>query len=79
MFAFPLYIEIDVIEVLVSLTSLAGFPKMLYYGEFKEGKGKILVLELVGPSLMDILEQKNLDTFSLKTVLLLGIQIVSII
>lgn len=52
---------------------------MLYYGGFKEGKGKILVLELVGPSLMDIIEQKNVDTFSLKTVLLLGIQIVSII
>lgn len=68
-----------ILNLFLVLTSLAGLPKMLYFGEFNEGKGNILVLELVGPSLMDILEQKQLDVFSLKTVLLLGIQIVSIV
>lgn len=51
---------------------------MLFFGKYEEGKEDILVLELVGPSLMDIIEQKRLDKFSLKTVLLLGIQIVCI-
>lgn len=49
---------------------------MLYYGRYEEGEEEILVMELLGDSLMDIIEKKNLDKFSLKTVLLLGIQIV---
>lgn len=51
---------------------------MLYYGRYEEGEEEILVMELLGDSLMDIIEKKNLDKFSLKTVLLLGIQIVRI-
>lgn len=51
---------------------------MMYYGKYEEGEEDILVMELVGPSLMDIIEKKNLDTFSLKSTLLLGIQIVRI-
>lgn len=52
---------------------------MLYYGDYVEGSEKILVLELAGPSLMDILEQKQLNKFSLKTILMIGIQIVRIL
>lgn len=51
---------------------------MLFFGKYEEGTGDVLVLELVGPSLMDIIEQKRFDKFSLKTILLLGIQIVCI-
>lgn len=41
-------------------------------------KEDVLILELVGPSLLDILEQKNIDSFSAKTVLMIGIQAVCI-
>lgn len=65
-------------KLYVILIQLAGIPRMLFYGNYKEGPEIILVLELVGPSLMDIIEKKDLNRFSLKTMLMVGIQIVRI-
>lgn len=49
---------------------------MLYYGKYANSNDDILVMELLGPSLIDIMEQRQLDKLPLKTVLLLGIQMV---
>lgn len=63
---------------------LAGVAKKLFYGpavnsDDSESSEKVLVLELMGPSLLDIIEDRDLDTFSLKTILQIGIQAVRIL
>ena len=53
--------------------SLAGLPKLHYYAQ--EGDFNIMVIDLLGPCLEDLLEYCR-RKFTLKTVLMLAIQMV---
>lgn len=60
-------------HILLYLKGEEGIPQILSYGY--SGQSNVLVMELLGPSLNSLLE-KNKGSFSLKTVCLLGDQIV---
>lgn len=62
-------------HILFYLKGEEGIPQILSYGY--SGDQNVLVMELLGPSLSELLEKNN-GTFSLKTVCLLGYQIVNI-
>ena len=62
-------------HILLYLKGEEGIPQILSYGY--SGQSNVLVMELLGPSLNSLLEKNN-GTFSLKTVCLLGDQIVYI-
>ena len=60
-------------HILLYLKGEEGIPQILSYGY--SGQSNVLVMELLGPSLNSLLEKNN-GSFSLKTVCLLGEQIV---
>ena len=61
----------------ILLTSqIVGLPKMHYYAT--EGDFNIMVIDLLGPCLEDLLEYCR-RKFTLKTVLMLGIQMVMVL
>ena len=62
-------------HILFYLKGEEGIPQILSYGY--SGEQNVLVMELLGPSLSELLEKNN-GTFSLKTVCLLAYQIVYI-
>ena len=53
---------------------VVGLPKLYYYSQ--EGDFNVMVIDLLGPSLEDLFEYCK-RKFSLKTVLMLAIQMVS--
>ena len=61
-------------KLLQDFIGVEGFPKFTWYG--KEGEFYIMVIELLGPSLEDLFNYCG-GKFSLKTVLLLAIQLIS--
>lgn len=56
-----------------ALGNAPGFPTMYDYGRTSDGSYRALVISLLGKSLHDLVHQEN-GTFSLKTVLCVGVQ-----